>query len=51
MVLAGVLLAAPHGFSLAPAALLVVVACTCWGLDNNFTALIDGVPKILTLII
>lgn len=42
VVLAGVLLAAPDGFSFAPAALLVVVACTCWGLDNNFTALIDG---------
>ena len=42
VVAAGVALAAPAGFSLAPAALLVAVAAVCWGLDNNFTAVIDG---------
>lgn len=42
VVVAGVLLAAPDDFSVAPAALLVVAACACWGLDNNFTAVIDG---------
>ncbi|MDP3069297.1 MAG: DMT family transporter [Opitutaceae bacterium] len=25
------------GFSLSPAALLIVAACACWGLDNNLT--------------
>ena len=39
---AGVVLASPSGFSLAPAALLVALACVCWALDNNLTALIDG---------
>lgn len=42
VVLAGVLLAAPAGFSLAPAAGLVALAAVCWGLDNNLTAVIDG---------
>lgn len=42
VVLAGVLLATPDGFTAAPAALLVVFACVCWGIDNNLTALIDG---------
>ena len=36
------LLAAPAGFSLAPAAGLVALAAVCWGLDNNLTAVIDG---------
>lgn len=39
---AGVLLAAPAGFAIAPSAALVVFACVCWGLDNNLTAVIDG---------
>lgn len=31
------------------AALLVAVACLCWGLDNHFTALIDGItPAVST---
>jgi drug/metabolite transporter (DMT)-like permease len=38
----GVLLAAPEGFTVAPAAGWVALACLCWGLDNNLTALIDG---------
>lgn len=42
VVAAGVLLAAPQSFAVAPSALLVVLACVCWGLDNNFTAVIDG---------
>ncbi|MEM6926805.1 MAG: DMT family transporter [Myxococcota bacterium] len=50
VVLAGVLLAAPDGFGLAPAALLVTAACVCWGLDNNWTATIDGfTPEQTTL--
>lgn len=42
VVAAGVMLAAPSEFSAAPAALLVVAACVCWGVDNNLTAIIDG---------
>ncbi len=42
VVAAGVLLASPDGFSVAPSAVLVALACVCWGLDNNFTAVIDG---------
>jgi drug/metabolite transporter (DMT)-like permease len=50
VVAAGVLLAAPGGFELAPAALLVAAACVCWGLDNNWTATIDGfTPEQTTL--
>jgi drug/metabolite transporter (DMT)-like permease len=41
-VAAGVVLASPSGFSMAPAAGLVALACVCWGLDNNLTAVIDG---------
>jgi len=41
-VVAGVVLASPSGFELAPAAGLVALACLCWGLDNNLTALVDG---------
>ena len=48
---AGVLLAAPGGFGLGPAAGLVALACLCWGLDNNLTALIDGyTPEQSTLV-
>jgi drug/metabolite transporter (DMT)-like permease len=39
---AGLMLVAPDEFAVAPAAALIVVACVCWGLDNNFTAVIDG---------
>lgn len=41
-VVAGIVLASPSGFGLAPAAGLVALACVCWGLDNNLTALVDG---------
>jgi drug/metabolite transporter (DMT)-like permease len=50
VVLAGVLLVAPDGFSMAPAAGLILFACFCWGLDNNLTAVIDGyTPSQITL--
>lgn len=39
---AGLLLVAPDDFAVAPAAMLIGVACVCWGLDNNLTAIIDG---------
>lgn len=51
VVAAGVVLASPGGFSLAPAAGLVALACVFWGLDNNLTALIDGfTPQQSTLV-
>jgi drug/metabolite transporter (DMT)-like permease len=40
--LAGVMVAINEGRSGIMPALLVALACVCWGLDNNFTALIDG---------
>ena len=43
VVTASVMLASPSGFGTAGAAVLVLLACGCWGLDNNFTALIDEV--------
>jgi len=42
VVVSSVVLASPESFSLAPAALLVVLAAVCWGIDNNLTAIIDG---------
>ena len=42
VVVAGIALASPEGFALAPPAVLVVIACLCWGLDNNLTSVIDG---------
>ncbi len=36
------LLASPSGFSAGWGALLILLACVFWGLDNNLTALIDG---------
>jgi len=39
---ASVMLASPSGFSSLLPAMFVVLACVAWGLDNNFTALIDG---------
>lgn len=38
---AGALLALPFRLELGAAALLIALACLCWGLDNNLTALID----------
>ncbi len=37
------ILAVPGGDASIAAALLVVAACICWGLDNHLTALIDGI--------
>jgi len=42
VVVAGGLLAVPEGFAVAPAAGWVALACVCWGIDNNLTAVIDG---------
>ena len=43
VVAAGVLLSAGEGVAGLWAGLLVAGACTCWGFDNHFTALIDGI--------
>ena len=43
VVAAGALVAGAGGWPGLMAALLMAAACTCWGLDNNLTALIDGV--------
>ena len=40
--LAGALLAAPSQVGSFRAAVMVALACLCWGVDNNLTALIDG---------
>jgi len=40
---AAVILAAGEGAAGLAAGLLVALACLCWGLDNHFTALIDGI--------
>lgn len=39
---AGVVLALPVEAGTLRGALLIGAACTCWGLDNNFTSIIDG---------
>jgi drug/metabolite transporter (DMT)-like permease len=40
---ASTLLASPSGFAGGSAAVLIALACVCWGIDNNLTALIDGI--------
>jgi drug/metabolite transporter (DMT)-like permease len=42
----GIILTINGGSSGIVSALLVVAACICWGLDNHFTALIDGISAI-----
>ena len=50
IVAAGTLLSFAEGIAGVSAGLLVAAACTCWGLDNHFTALIDGItPSQSTL--
>ncbi len=45
---AAVLLAAGEGSAGVLAALLVGAGCLCWGFDNHFTALIDGITPAQT---
>ncbi len=50
-VLAGVLVALGEGVAGIVPSLLVALACICWALDNNLTALIDGLtPQEITLV-
>jgi drug/metabolite transporter (DMT)-like permease len=51
VVAGGAVLAAPDGMAGARAAGLVLLACVAWGIDNNLTALIDGLtPAQSTLV-
>ena len=43
VVLSGALLSVNEGSAGIVAGLLVAAACLCWGFDNHFTALIDGI--------
>lgn len=43
IVAAGALLSIGEGMAGVWAGLLIAAACTCWGLDNHFTSLIDGI--------
>jgi drug/metabolite transporter (DMT)-like permease len=42
VLLGGVLLTAHEGMAGLQAGMLVALACVCWGLDNNFTAIVGG---------
>ena len=48
VVAAGVVVSGGGGWPGVWAGLLVAAACTCWGLDNHFTALIDGISPART---
>jgi drug/metabolite transporter (DMT)-like permease len=45
---AGALLAAGEGAAGLAAGALVAAACLCWGFDNHWTALLDGMPATAT---
>lgn len=48
---AGILLTYNEGSSGTIAVIFISMACVCWGLDNHFTALIDGItPKQITFL-
>jgi len=50
LIAAGAILAGSAGWPGLVASLLVAAACVCWGLDNHWTALIDGItPAASTL--
>jgi len=50
-ILAGVLITIHEGQSGLMAALFVILACVCWGLDNHYTALIDAItPTQMTFL-
>ncbi len=46
-----VLLVWPAGVGTASAALLVALACLCWAVDNNLTALIDGFTPAQSILV
>lgn len=47
----GLLLATPEGTAGWTAVTLVALACVCWGLDNNLTALISGFTPAQTTLV
>ena len=50
-VVAGILLVLKSDFQINYGGLLIVFACIAWGLDNNFTATVEGIsPKTNTII-
>ena len=50
-VIAGVITSFGEGVSGLTSALLITVACFCWGVDNHLTALTDGVtPQVVTFV-
>ena len=50
-ILAGVLITVHEGQTGLMAALFVILACICWGLDNHYTALIDAItPTQMTFL-
>jgi drug/metabolite transporter (DMT)-like permease len=51
VVTAGILLALPEGRTSLQAGGLVVLACICWGLDNNMTSLISGYTPAQTTVV
>ena len=50
-ILAGLLLSLPEGGSGMNGGILVFIACVFWGLDNHFTALIDGITALQSTVI
>jgi drug/metabolite transporter (DMT)-like permease len=48
---ASVLIAGPSRLEASSGAALVALACLCWGLDNNLTALIDGLTPAQTTMV
>lgn len=51
IVASGALLAGGGGWPGVQAALLVALACTCWGLDNHLSAVIDGITPARTTLV
>ena len=47
-VIAAALLVGGNGGGGVTPALLIICGCICWGFDNHFTALIDGIPPAQT---
>jgi drug/metabolite transporter (DMT)-like permease len=51
VLIAGIILASPSGFSAINAAILVAMGCIFWGIDNNLTAIIDGYTPAQTTLV
>ena len=51
ILVAGLVIAVPGGVASARAGLFVGLACVCWGLDNNLTAVITGFTPAQTTLV